>query len=189
MTDKEINSIIDELNSVRPEKLNGKARKLFDTIMQILDEKDDLKAELHAEQIKNKKLELETIPLLEGKIKQYEQHLDLEWVEDNFIEMSKYRKLKQNLSKIEKIIEEVFDPIIEHNPSFYLIDAEGLKNRIIEKIKKLEGNEMINKDELIGNQKINYEDLSKEELIRLLKLADATNEALHNTITFLLEEK
>lgn len=34
-----------------------------------------------------------------------------------------------------KIIEEVFDPIIEHNPSFYSIDAEGLKNRIIEKIK------------------------------------------------------
>ncbi len=86
MTDEEINSIIDELNAVRPEKLDGEARKLFDTIMQIIDEKDDIKAELHAEKIKNKKLELERIPLLEGKIKQYEQHLDLEWVEENFIE-------------------------------------------------------------------------------------------------------
>lgn len=40
-----------------------------------------------------------------------------------------------SLEEAIKIIEEVFDPIIEHNPSFYLIDAEGLKNRIIEKIK------------------------------------------------------
>lgn len=54
MTDKEMQSILDELNSVRPEKLNGKARKLFDTIMQIIDERDDIKAELHAEKIKNK---------------------------------------------------------------------------------------------------------------------------------------
>lgn len=60
----------------------------------------DLKAELHAEQIKNKKLELETIPLLEGKIKQYEQQIDLEWVEENYVE-------KRILKRAEKIIEEM----------------------------------------------------------------------------------
>lgn len=96
----DIQSILDELNSVKPEKLNGKARKLFDTIMQILDERDDLKAELHAEQIKNKKLELEKIPLLEGKIKQYEQHLDLEWAEENLIEKWKYKKLWKIIEKM-----------------------------------------------------------------------------------------
>lgn len=95
MTDKEIQSILDELNSVRPEKLNGKARKLFDMIMQILDEKDDIKAELHAEKIKNKKLELEKIPLLEGKINQYEQHLDLEMEKMNEFRGS-YKDLPNN---------------------------------------------------------------------------------------------
>lgn len=41
---------------------------------------------------------------------------------------------------------------------------------------------MINKDELVNyNEKIEYEDLSKEELVKLIKLQDTFNE-VHNEI-------
>lgn len=41
---------------------------------------------------------------------------------------------------------------------------------------------MINKDELVDyNKKIEYEDLSKEELVKLIKLQDTFNE-VHNEI-------
>lgn len=43
MTDREIQEVLDELNLVRPEVLNDKAKKLFDAIMKIADERDELK--------------------------------------------------------------------------------------------------------------------------------------------------
>ena len=45
MTEKEIQDILDELNDVRPEVLNDKAKRLFEAIMQIANERDELKRE------------------------------------------------------------------------------------------------------------------------------------------------
>lgn len=49
------------------------------------EELQDLRAELHAEQIKTQHLE--------ERIRRYEQEIDLEWAEENFIEKWKYNKL------------------------------------------------------------------------------------------------
>ena len=40
---EEIEKVLDELNSVRPEVLNTEAKRLFEAIMSIADERDELK--------------------------------------------------------------------------------------------------------------------------------------------------
>lgn len=52
MTEKEAQKVLDELNTVRIEVLNDEAKRLFEAIMKIADERDRLKA-------KNKELEEE----------------------------------------------------------------------------------------------------------------------------------
>ena len=42
MTEKEVQEVLDELNTVRPEKLNENAKRLFEAVMQIADKRDDL---------------------------------------------------------------------------------------------------------------------------------------------------
>lgn len=46
MTEKEVQKVLDELNTVRIEVLNDKAKRLFEAIMEIADERDELKKEL-----------------------------------------------------------------------------------------------------------------------------------------------
>ena len=46
MTEKEAQQVLDEMQGVRPEKLNGEAKRLFKAIMKIADERDELKKEL-----------------------------------------------------------------------------------------------------------------------------------------------
>lgn len=46
MTNEQAQKVLDELQRVRPEKLNGEAKKLFEAIMKIADERDELKKEL-----------------------------------------------------------------------------------------------------------------------------------------------
>ena len=41
MEQKEIQKVLDELNSVRPEMLNDEAKRLFNAIMKIADERDE----------------------------------------------------------------------------------------------------------------------------------------------------
>ena len=43
MSEKEIQEVLDELNSVRPEKLNEQGKRLFEAIMKIADESDNYK--------------------------------------------------------------------------------------------------------------------------------------------------
>lgn len=45
MTEKEAQKVLDELQRVRPEKLNGEAKRLFEAIMKIADERDKIKQE------------------------------------------------------------------------------------------------------------------------------------------------
>ena len=44
--EEEIENLIEELTKVRPEMLNEEALKLFNTIMAVLDERDELKEEI-----------------------------------------------------------------------------------------------------------------------------------------------
>lgn len=45
MTNEQAQKVLDELQWVRPEKLNGEAKRLFEAIMKIADERDKIKQE------------------------------------------------------------------------------------------------------------------------------------------------
>lgn len=55
MTEEEAQKVLDELNTVRIEVLNDEAKRLFEAIMKIADERDKLKEELD---LKNKIINL-----------------------------------------------------------------------------------------------------------------------------------
>ena len=46
MTSKEAQKVLDELNGVRPEVLTGEAKRLFEAIMKIADERDELRIQI-----------------------------------------------------------------------------------------------------------------------------------------------
>lgn len=41
MTNEQAQKVLDELQGVRPEKLNGEAKRLFEAIMKMADERDE----------------------------------------------------------------------------------------------------------------------------------------------------
>lgn len=47
MSNEETNKVLEELYEVRPEKLNDKAKRLFEAIMTIADRKDEAEADLY----------------------------------------------------------------------------------------------------------------------------------------------
>lgn len=47
MTNEEANKILEEMHEVRPEKLNDKAKRLFEAIMKIADAKDKAESDLY----------------------------------------------------------------------------------------------------------------------------------------------
>ena len=55
--EKEVQKVLDELKEVRPEKLTGEAKRLFEAIMKIADERDELLKERQADKEKIKELE------------------------------------------------------------------------------------------------------------------------------------
>ena len=54
---EEVQKVLDELKGVRPAQLTGEAKRLFEAIMKIADEKDELLKERQADKEKIKKLE------------------------------------------------------------------------------------------------------------------------------------
>ena len=47
MSNDEANKVLEELHEVRPEKLNDKAKRLFEAIMKIADERDKAESDLY----------------------------------------------------------------------------------------------------------------------------------------------
>ena len=47
MSDEETNQVLEELHEARPEKLNDKAKRLFEAIMKIADARDKAEADLY----------------------------------------------------------------------------------------------------------------------------------------------
>lgn len=47
MDNKEVEKVLEELQEVRPEKLTGEAKRLFEAIMKIADRKDEAEADLY----------------------------------------------------------------------------------------------------------------------------------------------
>lgn len=46
MTEKEAQQVLDKLNEIKPEQLEGNAKRLFEAIMKIADKRDNLKEEV-----------------------------------------------------------------------------------------------------------------------------------------------
>ena len=65
MSNEEAQKVLDEMQDVRPEKLNGEAKRLFEAIMKIAEERDKYKEEL----------EISIIPSYEETIKELEKQL------------------------------------------------------------------------------------------------------------------
>ena len=55
MTEEEAQKVLEELNEIKPEKLEGNSKRLFEAIMKIADERNKLKEELD---LKNKIINL-----------------------------------------------------------------------------------------------------------------------------------
>ena len=50
MTKEQVQKVLDELQDVRPEMLNGEAKRLFEAIMEIADERDNLYLEIQEQE-------------------------------------------------------------------------------------------------------------------------------------------
>ena len=57
MTNEEAQKVLDEFQGVRPEVLNGEAKRLFEAIMKIADERDELKNKVREKDNRIKQLE------------------------------------------------------------------------------------------------------------------------------------
>lgn len=125
MSNEEANQVLEELHEVRPEKLNDKAKRLFEAIMTIADERDEAWSEL-----KNsipKKTYNQTKKTLKGIIAQ--KNADL--YEAN----NRINDLLDLDTQKDKLIDEIILYIIRHN---YFDTTEFDKNIIptIENIRK-----------------------------------------------------
>lgn len=85
---EEVQKVLDELKEVRPEKLTGEAKRLFEAIMKIADERDELLKERQADK---------------EKIKELEEEID-DWkftknyVEDNYIHKNEIKRKIEELT-------------------------------------------------------------------------------------------
>ena len=71
---KEVQKVLEELKGVRPEKLTGEAKRLFEAIMKIADERDELLKEKQANKEKIKELESDK-EIKDKTIKLMSEHL------------------------------------------------------------------------------------------------------------------
>lgn len=102
MTEKEAQKVLDELNTVRIEVLNDEAKRLFEAIMKIADERDFLQLE--------KEKQKEQIDYLRRSCDRKEECL-IEEQQEN-------AELKNKLKEKDKIIDEMSDWLYGDDTSF-----------------------------------------------------------------------
>ena len=122
MSNEEANQILKELYEVRPEKLNDKAKRLFEAMMKIADERDSVKADLYeANNRINDLLDL---------VKQKDKRIAVEEIQEQYF-ISK-DKIKEILGIEEKIDNEkllsLLQTIVDENAR--LEDIEDRKVQI-----------------------------------------------------------
>lgn len=117
MTEKEIQDILDELNNVRPEVLNDKAKRLFEAIMKIANERDELKR-------KNKELEADN----------YEANNIIKDLLDN-IPVQKVKDLIKEIK--ERKMDIVTSPIHNYDEKIEMLKKDKTRIQILQEL--LEG--------------------------------------------------
>lgn len=109
MTNEEANKVLEEMNEVRPEKLNDKAKRLFEAMMKIADERDSVKADLYeANNRINDLLDL---------VKQKDKRIAVEEIQEQyFISKDKIKEILEIEEKIdnEKLLS-LLQTIVDEN--------------------------------------------------------------------------
>lgn len=93
MTKEQVQQVLDELNEIKPEKLEGNSKRLFEAIMSIADEKDKLKK--HNDDLLRK---------LRNRVKEVKK-------------LEKYSLYKEEFSKLNKQLQnkdKIIDLMAEH---------------------------------------------------------------------------
>lgn len=97
---KNAEKVLDELKEVRPEKLTGEAKRLFETIMKIADERDELLKERQADKEKIKELESDK-EIKDKMIEMYIEHIYRSCDFDNRIKTKEQiKQYFENLAKV-----------------------------------------------------------------------------------------
>lgn len=123
MTNEEANKVLEEMHEVRPEKLNDKAKRLFEAIMTIANSRDEI-------EYKCKKA-LEDLVNLEKEKNEKIRELEADLYEAN----NRINDLLDLDTQKDKLIDEIILYIIRHN---YFDTTEFDKNIVptMENIKK-----------------------------------------------------
>lgn len=93
MNNEEANQVLQELNEVRPEMLNDKAKRLFEAIMLIADERDKANERvdelINEVTIKDSKLELKDQVIWFMANRLTTEYHDIDWVTNYYYEETK----------------------------------------------------------------------------------------------------
>ena len=122
MSNEEANQILKELYEVSPEKLNDKAKRLFEAMMKIVDERDSVKADLY--EANNRINDLLDI------VKQKDKRIAVEEIQEQyFISKDKIKEILEIEEKIdnEKLLS-LLQTIVDENSR--LEDIEDRKVQI-----------------------------------------------------------
>ena len=121
---EEVQKVLDELEQVRPEKLTGEAKRLFEAIMKIADERDKLLKERQADKEKIKELEKDyaemliklNVQNLNNSIEQRkESNEQLEALHEGWkIELEKKDNRIKELESDKEIKDKMIEMYIEH---------------------------------------------------------------------------
>ena len=103
MSNEEANKVLEELHEVRPEKLNGKAKRLFEAIMTIANSRDEI-------EYKCKKA-LEDLVKLEKEKNEKIRELESDLYEAN----NRINDLLEMIEQKNKIIDLMADEILEQD--------------------------------------------------------------------------
>lgn len=130
MSNEEANQILKELYEVRPEKLNDKAKRLFEAIMKIADERDSVKADLYeANNRINDLLDL---------VKQKDKRIAVEEIQEQYF-ISK-DKIKEILGIEEKIDNEKLLSLLQT-----IVDENARLEYVEDRKVQIEYNNVFNK--------------------------------------------
>jgi len=102
MSEEEAQKVLDEMHNVRPEKLNGEAKRLFHAIMTIADERDNYK-ELYNQETEESQRVIKHLWDMVDELTQNEEKLKIELGK----EKEKNTELRIKISARETVVEEL----------------------------------------------------------------------------------
>lgn len=179
MTEKEAQKVLDELNAVRPEMLNDKAKRLFEAIMKIADNRDELQKTVERKDLEITSLEqvhdydVQMIDDVKGKavelydrIEEKDKTIEQQKEQIDYLRRSCDRKeeclieeqqenaeLENELKQKDKQIEQ-YQNMLATNDMLHVIECEN-KDKIIDLMAEMINNYDIDEDicEQMGQNK------------------------------------